>query len=62
MPPNWEGSIRKQSSLPFQFQPVIAAHGVIDTLGVEAVRAGVGHLLTNAIGGVVPGSVPIGEH
>src|ERR1700733_14771179 len=38
------------------------SHGVIESPRVESMRAGVGHLMTNAIGRIVPGSVPIGEH
>ena len=49
MPPNCAGSRRKQSSLPFQFHPVMRAHRMIDALGVEPMRSGVGHLMTDAV-------------
>ena len=38
------------------------AHGVIETLCVESMGTGVGHFMADAARGIIPRSVPVGEH
>ena len=57
MPPYCDGARRKQSSLPFQFQPVMRADRMVHALGIELVRAGVDDLRGRCHGRYSPPAV-----